>query len=192
LAARLVAGVDLRDRGTGTVSGSGLYDVAGFGPLAVAGSLDLAKGAVGPWLAGPQRPVLRALAAGAGVAGHNWSPLLGWAGGRGIAPALGATLMAAPEGAVLLGSGLAGGRLLHQTGFGSLVTLVGMVPLLMHRRGWRGGLVAICISGPMVAKRLVGNAVPRGDHLARVLVARLLFDRDPVARPGGTPQSSDA
>jgi glycerol-3-phosphate acyltransferase PlsY len=192
LAARLVAGVDLRDRGSGTVSGSGLYDVAGFGPLALAGSLDVAKGALGPWLAGPRRPVLRALAAGAGVAGHNWSPLLGWAGGRGISPGLGATLAAAPEGAALLAGGLAGGRLLHQTGFGSLVALVGLVPLLIHRRGWRGGLVAICISGPMLAKRLVGNAIPRGDHPARVLVARLLFDRDPVAVPGDTPQSRAA
>jgi glycerol-3-phosphate acyltransferase PlsY len=37
LAARLVAGVDLRDHGTGTVSGTGLYEVAGFVPLALAG-----------------------------------------------------------------------------------------------------------------------------------------------------------
>ena len=32
LAARVRAGVDLRDVGTGTVSGTALFDVAGFGP----------------------------------------------------------------------------------------------------------------------------------------------------------------
>lgn len=192
MAARLVAGVDLKHRGSGTVSGTGLYDVAGFGPLALAGSLDVAKGAVGPWLAGSRRPVLRALAAGAGVAGHNWSPFLGWAGGRGISPALGATLVAAPEGAALLGGGLAAGRLLHHTGFGSLLALVGLVPLLIRRRGWGGGLVALCVSGPMMAKRLAGNAPARGEDRARVLVSRLLFDRDPGARSRETAPSGDA
>src|SRR5579884_4480394 len=45
LAAR-VSGVDLREVGSGTVSGTGLYRVAGFLPLVVAGILDVAKGAV--------------------------------------------------------------------------------------------------------------------------------------------------
>ena len=96
LAARLIAGVDLRRRGSGTVSGTGLYEVSGFGPLAIAGSLDVAKGSLGPLLAGRQRPVLAALATAAAISGHNWSPLLGGAGGRGISPALGATLIVAP------------------------------------------------------------------------------------------------
>ncbi len=58
IAARLVRGVDLRDVGTGTVSGTALHEVAGFGPLAVAGVLEVAKGSVGPLLAGRQRPEL--------------------------------------------------------------------------------------------------------------------------------------
>lgn len=178
LAARLTAGVDLRRRGTGTVSGTGLYEVAGFGPLAIAGSLDVAKGAVGPLLAGRRRPILSALAAAAAVGGHNWSPLIGGAGGRGISPALGATLATAPEGAVVLAAGLGGGRLFHQTGLGSLVALVALVPVLTRRRGWRGALLAVLVSGPIVAKRLAGNrAAPRQDH-GRVLLDRLLFDRD--------------
>src|SRR5581483_11583352 len=45
LAAR-VSGVDLREVGSGTVSGTGLYRVAGFLPLVVAGILDVAKGAL--------------------------------------------------------------------------------------------------------------------------------------------------
>src|SRR5439155_25573351 len=86
LMARRARGVDLRKFGSGTVSGTALYEVAGFGSLALAGVCDVLKGAVGPLLAGRSRPRLRALAAGAAVAGHNWSPFLRGAGGRGISP----------------------------------------------------------------------------------------------------------
>ncbi|MGB7051550.1 MAG: glycerol-3-phosphate acyltransferase [Acidimicrobiales bacterium] len=183
LAARLIAGVDLRNRGSGTVSGTGLYEVSGFGPLAVAGSLDVAKGAVGPLLAGKGRPTLSAVAAGAAIAGHNWSPLMSGAGGRGISPALGATLVTAPEGAAVLAAGLGGGRLVRQTGLGCLTALFGMVPVLVRRHGWRGGILALCVSAPIIAKRLAGNAPPPGNDLWRSLRTRLLFDRDPEPQP---------
>jgi glycerol-3-phosphate acyltransferase PlsY len=180
IAAKLVSGVDLRQRGSGTVSGSGLYEVAGFGPLAIAGSLDVVKGAIGPLLAGRGRPALSALAGAAAISGHDWSPLLGGAGGRGISPALGVLLVTAPEGAVVLAAGLGGGRLVKQTGLGSLVALVALVPLLTRRRGWRGGLIAFCVAGPIIAKRLAGNETPSEQDRSRVLVSRLLFDRDPA------------
>lgn len=187
LTARLVAGVDLRQVGSGTVSGTGLYSVAGFGPLAVAGSLDVAKGAVGPLLAGRSRPMLAAAACGAAVAGHNWSPLLRGAGGRGISPALGATLVTAPEAAAVLLGGLAVGRLARQTGLASLVALAVTVPLLTHRRGRIGLATALAVAAPMVAKRLAGNPHDGGRLRAgagrhrrgAVLASRLLFDRDP-------------
>jgi glycerol-3-phosphate acyltransferase PlsY len=192
LAARLTAGVDLRDRGSGTVSGTGLYEVSGFGPLVIAGSLDVVKGAVGPLLAGRHRPVLSAVAGAAAIIGHNWSPLLGGAGGRGISTALGTTLVVAPEGAGLLALGLGGGRLLHQTALGCLAALVGMGPLLIRRRGWLGGLVAVCVSGPILAKRLSGNQPPPPAGRFRVLVTRLFFDRDSVAVRSGVPRQPAA
>lgn len=180
LAARLVAGVDLRRQGSGTVSGTGLFEVAGFGPLAVAGSLDVAKGAVGPLLAGRDRPVLSALAAGAAVAGHNWSPLLGGAGGRGISPALGATLACAPEGAVVLGGALGVGRLVRQTGVACFAGILALFPVLGRRRGGPGLVLAGALALPMLGKRLLGNTAPPRQGRGRVLVWRLLFDRDPV------------
>jgi acyl phosphate:glycerol-3-phosphate acyltransferase len=184
LAARLLAGVDLRRTGTGTVSGTGLYQAAGFGPLALAGSLDVAKGSVGPLLAGRDRPVLAALAAGAAVAGHNWSPLLGGAGGRGISPALGATLACAPEGAVVLGAALAGGRLMKQTALSCLVGMALLFPVLGRRRGAPGLVLAGSLTLPMVAKRLAGNRPPpTGRDRRRVLLWRLLLDRDPGDPP---------
>ncbi|HMK63098.1 MAG TPA: glycerol-3-phosphate acyltransferase [Acidimicrobiales bacterium] len=179
LAARLTAGADLRHVGSGTVSGTSLYQVAGFGPLALAGSLDVAKGVVGPLLAGRERPVLGALAAGAAVAGHNWSPLLGGAGGRGVSTALGSTLVTAPEGTIILAGALGVGRLVHQTGLACFVGILALFPVLAHRRGLTGCVLASALALPMLGKRLAGNQpVDGGSDRRRVLLWRLLFDRD--------------
>ena len=189
IAAQRVAGVDLRQQGSGTVSGTGLYEVAGFVPLAVAGSLDVAKGTVGPFLAGPDRPLLGALSAGATVIGHNWSPFLRGKGGRGLSVALGATLVSAPRASVVLGLGMAGGRLARQTALGSLLATMAMFPVLRRRLGRPGLWLATCLATPMLAKRLAGNG-PTGHtrqptdqaaaHGGSTLLSRLLFDRDSV------------
>ncbi len=182
IASRLLHDVDLRDVGSGTVSGTSLYDVAGFGPLAVAGVLEVAKGAVGPLLAGPDRPRLAALAGGAAVVGHNWSPFLRGAGGRGVSPALGALLAQDwPGGALLLG-GMTVGRLLRQTALGCLVADLALVPWLGRRRGTDGVRMAAAVVIPMLAKRLAGNApAPRPS----AYFARLVFDRDDFAPARG-------
>ncbi len=155
--------------------------MAGFAPLALAGSLDVAKGAVGPLLATPRRPRLGALAAAATICGHNWSPFLKGAGGRGISPALGATLVLAPEACAVIATGLAAGRIRHESGFGTFLSLVALFPVLAVTRRRHGLLVAACVAMPMAAKRLTGNRRPEG-RLGLTLVSRLLYDRDP-----GTP-----
>jgi glycerol-3-phosphate acyltransferase PlsY len=177
LAARVLRGVDLRRVGTGTVSGTGLYEVTGFGPLAVVGCLEMAKGASGPLLAGRRRRRLGAVAAGAAIVGHNWSPYLRGAGGRGLSPALGATLVLAPEGTALLGLGLGLGRLRRQTGLGSFLAMVGLVPLLWRTRGTDGAIAAGSVVAPLLAKRLLGNRPPERRDLATYW-SRLVFDRD--------------
>jgi glycerol-3-phosphate acyltransferase PlsY len=179
LFARATRGVDLRDVGGGTVSGSSLYRVAGFVPLALAGILDIAKGAAGPLLAGTGRPVLAALAGGAAVAGHNWSPFLRGAGGRGIAPAMGALFVNAWVGALLLLTGLTLGRLLRQTGLISFAAEVALVPVLSVTNGRDGALAGTAIAIPLLLKRVLGNT-PATQDRARVYLHRLLFDHDPA------------
>jgi acyl phosphate:glycerol-3-phosphate acyltransferase len=201
LAARHFAGADLRHLGSGTVSGTALYEVAGFGPLAIAGVLEVGKGAVGPLLArravgGTSRPrtsgdrqdaaILGALAAGAAIAGHDWSPWLGGAGGRGLSPALGATLVLAPEGAVVLAGSMAAGRLAHQSGLATFLAALSLIPLLAARRRVAGVALALSICVPMTVKRLLGNSAPRPSSesgigpasLGAHLRSRLLFDRE--------------
>lgn len=178
IAAHHRARVDLRNVGTGTVSGTALYEVAGFGPLAVAGLCDVAKGAVGPLLAGRDRPELGAVAATAGVVGHNWSPWLGGAGGRGLSVALGAFLPLAWPGTVVLALGLAVGRLGRQTGLGSFVASLLAVPVVARSHGRAGALAGAGIVAALLAKRLAGNRSP-ARRTADLYLHRLLFDHDP-------------
>ena len=179
LAARATRGVDLRTVGTGTVSGTSLFRVAGFPALAVAGVLDVAKGALGPALAGSDRPTLAALAGGLAVIGHNWSPFLRGAGGRGVAPALGALLVQAWPGAVLLLGGLVVGKAFRETGLGGFVAEVALTPVLALLEGAAGALAGAAIAVPMLLKRIAGNGRPaRAD--ARTYLTRLLYDREPA------------
>jgi glycerol-3-phosphate acyltransferase PlsY len=177
IAARRRAQVDLRDVGTGTVSGTSLYRVAGFGPLALAGIADIAKATVGPLLAGPDRPVLAACAGGAAVAGHNWSPFLRGAGGRGFAPSLGALGVQAWPAVPLLLGGLVAGKAFRQTGLGGFLATCALVPVLSRTNGKRGAFAGACVVAPMWAKRLAGNAPPAEPTL-RAYARRLLFDED--------------
>lgn len=182
VAALVSRGVDLRTFGTGTVSGTGLYEVAGFPALALAGSLDVAKGVIGTALAGSSRRRLRAAAAGLTVCGHNWSPLLSGAGGRGLAPALGATLVMAPEATALLALGLGGGRIVRHTGAGCFWAILAMAPVLAAVRGTDGLAEATAVALPLLAKRLLGNGRPATPGL-RVLLNRLVLDADEALPP---------
>ncbi len=184
IAARRRAGVDLRTVGTGTVSGSGLYAVAGAGPLIAVGLLEMAKGAVGPLLAGRRHPGAAALAGGAAVIGHNWSPLLGGAGGRGISPATGALLVTAPAGSGILLAGLALGKIAGETAIGSFVADVVLVPVVARVHGRAGCIAASAVLAPIVAKRLMGNGPPRRPGPS-VYLNRLLLDRDTREEPSG-------
>ncbi len=180
IAARRTRGVDLRQVGSGTVGGTALYRVAGFAPLAVAGVFDVSKGAVGPLLAG-DRPLLAATAGGAAVAGHNWSPFLRGAGGRGVAPALGALLVNAWPGAVLLLIAMIIGKWAGETGVGTLVALLALAPVLGWMRGATAAAAGGAVAVPMLIKRLTGNARPDGDP-APTYLNRLVFDRDDRSR----------
>lgn len=187
-AAKQKAGVDLRQVGSGTVSGTGLARVAGARVLVAVGLLELAKGAAGPLLAGRRRPVARALSGMAAVAGHNWSPWLGGAGGRGISPAMGSLLVNAPAGAGALLGGLAVGRLLGETALGSLVADLVLVPVSARYHGRPGRWAATAVLVPMLVKRLAGNGPPQAPTL-KVYLYRLLVDRDDRVKTG-SPEAS--
>lgn len=172
-----LTGTDLRRLGTGTVSGTALYQVAGFPALAAVGLLEVGKGTLGPLLAGPRRPLLAAVAGAAAIAGHDFSPFLRGAGGRGLSPALGATLVLAPEGAAVLLAGLGAGHRVRRTSLGCFLAYLAIGPLLGRTRGKAGTALAAAIVGPLLFKRVVGNELPPRPRLVRYL-HRLVFDED--------------
>ena len=175
--ARLRRGADLRQIGTGTVSAGALLAVSGSGTVVTAGALDVAKGMAGAVLARrARRPLPAALAAGATIAGHNWSPFLRGAGGRGFAPAVGALAVLAPEGAAVLLAGVAVGRAATGDSAIGAFAAYAVLPFVLYRtRGRAGLLTAMAVLVPMLGKRLAGN---RRAHDADVYLWRLLYDRD--------------
>jgi glycerol-3-phosphate acyltransferase PlsY len=179
--ARALRGVDLRAYGTGTVSGTGLFRVAGLRPLLAGGILDVAKGMIGPALAGRDRPVLAAVAGGTAVAGHNWSIFLGGAGGRGISPALGSMVVNGWQGSLYLLGALASGKAVRSTSLGAFVGYV-TLPAVMARYRGGDGLVAGLI-GPMLLKRVIGNQSLPQVGTTKVAVTRLFFDQDTPVWP---------
>jgi glycerol-3-phosphate acyltransferase PlsY len=182
--ARVLRGVDLRTTGTGTVSGTGLYRVAGLGPLLAGGLLDVAKGTVGPALAGSDRPGLAAAAGAAAVTGHNWSPFLRGAGGRGISPAMGSLLVNGWPGSVHLLIALAVGKLSKATSLGAFAGFITLPAVMARARGGRGLVAAFGLLGPMLVKRVTGNTpLPRDESRTRLAATRLFFDQDTPAWP---------
>src|SRR5207237_775868 len=183
IASRRTRGVDLREVGSGTVSGTALYRVAGFTPLAVAGVLDVSKGAVGPLLAGRRRPLLAAVAGGAAVVGHNWSPWLRGAGGRGIAPAFGSLLATAPTGVPVLAAGLVAGRLARRPGLGSFGALgdwmgtIALMVLVSQETGSStavGGILVLRLIPAAVAGPLAARLAQRWDRRRTMLTMDLV------------------
>lgn len=181
IVARVVAHVDLREVGSGTVSGTGLFEVAGMVPLLIAGSADVAKGALGPLLAGDD--FVAAAASGiAAVAGHNWSPWLAGKGGRGLSVALGATAVIAPRATGVLATSMALGRMLNHSGLGSAVGIAAIPAAASMGRGPKGVVFGLGLVVVMFAKRLSGNA-PAPANTAAAYLRRLVFDND-GPRPG--------
>lgn len=187
IVARVTVGADLRRIGTGTVSGTGLYRVAGFPPLVVGGILDVAKGAVGPILAGPHRPSLAAAAGAGTVCGHNWSIFLRGAGGRGISPAMGSLLVNGWEGSALLLAGLAVGKAMRATSLGAFCSFIALPAVLGRRRGKIGARAAWAVVVPMLVKRVMGNRPVPPERRLRTWLVRFLFDQDTPRWPGGGP-----
>jgi glycerol-3-phosphate acyltransferase PlsY len=176
LVAGSAAGADLRGIGTGTVSATNVYRAAGAGPFIAACLLDFGKGALIAALARRRHPKLLAAAVGLVVVGHNWSPFLRGAGGRGVLPALGALTVAAPPGAALIVTGIVAGHLAGDTAPACFAAQALLVPTLAGVSGRRGALLGAAVAVPMLVKRAMGN---RGRAASwRALGIRLVYDRD--------------
>ena len=184
LAARWSKGIDLRKYGSGTVSGSMLFEHTHRWLIVPVGIVDVLKGALPAWLAiqlGLGQPT--SVAAGmCAVIGHNWPVYLRFTGGRGISPFLGVMLVLFPWGDLWLLGFLAIGFLLGDSAPWTLVSLTTLPLLIFYLEGsqvlyW---MVGIMIAITLI-KRLEANRrplPPPGRERQKVIWLRLAFDRD--------------
>ena len=187
LLSRYIAGIDIRDYGSGNAGASNV--IAHVGPRTgmVQGAFDcLVKGAVPVFIAsqvGASAWVLAAVVFAA-ISGHNWSVFLRFTGGRGVATAIGAALalMMWREVLILGLITLVVGRIITKdTGFWTFIAVL-LLPALAaaFRQPMDVVLTAAVIGLLLVAKRLTANwePIPAGYGIVRVLGYRLLWDRD--------------
>jgi glycerol-3-phosphate acyltransferase PlsY len=184
LVGRWSKGLDLRQHGSGTVSGSMVWEHVARWAVVPVGLFDIAKAAFPTWL-GPRlglgMPV--AVAAGlAAVAGHNWPVYLHFTGGRGLGSFMGVLLVIFPWGFPWMLAFLAIGWRLGDSAPWALASLL-TLPLLSHLAGGPEIVGPAC--GAMLlmtlAKRLEANRrplPPPGPERRRVVLRRLFFDRD--------------
>jgi acyl phosphate:glycerol-3-phosphate acyltransferase len=155
IVARVTHGVDLREVGSGTVSPSNLYRVAGLWPTVIAGLFEVGKGAVGPALAIRQPLWAVSLAGFLAVTGHNWSPFLKGSGGRGLSTATGALAIVAWPGAVVMCAGLLAGGAARHVYMGMTVALAALVPVLFLLQGPGYAIAGAVVVLPIGAKTVV-------------------------------------
>ena len=125
LAARLGAGIDLREHGSRNLGATNLYRVLGWRYAVPVGLFDIAKGAVPVLLFAPRVSSSELVALGCGVlavVGHVFSVFVRFRGGKGVATAAGVMLGLTP--AALGVAALVWAALLYLTGYVSVGSIV--------------------------------------------------------------------
>jgi len=183
IAGRLLRGVDLRQYGSRSVSGSNVG--AHIAPWAffLVGGVDIAKAALPAWVGlqwGLGLPSI-ALVGLAAIVGHNWSLYLGFAGGRGISASIGMLLIIAPWGALLILASLVVGKVFRNVPLWNGLGMMSL-PLAAWVLGESQTTVLACLALTTLAmlKRVEANRQPGppGMNRRRLLLNRLLLDRD--------------
>jgi glycerol-3-phosphate acyltransferase PlsY len=184
LIGKWLKGIDLRKYGSGTVSGSMVWEHVGKLAVFPVGIVDLFKGIIPVWIS-LTCGLSESSAAVAGlfaVLGHNWTIFLKFHGGRGLSPFLGILIVLFPYGFVFMAVMLGIGYLLHDSAPFALAAL-GMLAIVSHLL--RGPSAILILSIGMLAitigKRLEANRRPLPEEKQernRVLFLRFFFDRD--------------
>ena len=108
LAGKWIKGIDLRQFGSGTVSGSMVWEHVAKWAVIPVGLFDIFKGALPTWLGLRlgMGEVVAMLAGFAAMIGHNWPIYLNFHGGRGFSPFLGELLVLFPWVVLIILAGL--------------------------------------------------------------------------------------
>ncbi len=188
LVGRYRKGIDIRGYGSGNVGATNLMAHVGVRTGLFLGGFDcVIKGTVPVLVAkyGLDMSLAAQAATGlAAIAGHNWSPYIQFTGGRGVATAIGAVLgMLMWREFLILGfvMGFIGHFMFREMGFWTFVAML-TLPVLAFAFGQPAEIIymSLGVTSLLVLKRLVPgwNAPQDGYPLSRVLMYRVLWDRD--------------
>ncbi|HEY4647784.1 MAG TPA: glycerol-3-phosphate acyltransferase, partial [Gemmatimonadales bacterium] len=99
IVSRTIAGIDLRQHGSGNLGATNLYRVLGWRYAVPVALFDIAKGVIPVLVFAPQVSASELFAISCGVAaiiGHVFSIFVGFKGGKGVATAAGVMLALTP------------------------------------------------------------------------------------------------
>jgi glycerol-3-phosphate acyltransferase PlsY len=135
LLSRLLAGIDLRQHGSGNLGATNLYRVLGWKYAIPTAIVDIAKGAIPVLVFAPQVSASQLFALACGVAailGHVFSLFVGFKGGKGVATAAGVMLGLTPL--ALAVSALIWALLVWLTGYVSVgsIAAAAVLPLAVY------------------------------------------------------------
>lgn len=187
LTGKALRGVDIRYVGSENVGASNVWQAVSRAAVVPVGLAEIAQGFAGILIAkglghGEGTQALAGLAA---IAGHNWSPFLGFRGGRGVGHALGFMVaMSCPALGVFTAVALAGVALRQIPLFVGLGVLATPVAALACGQSRAVALGLAGMAALIALKRVLSNRPAPPPHLDRreVYLNRLLFDRDVRSR----------
>ncbi len=185
---RLAGGIDIRDFGSGNVGASNVAAHIGARTGYAVGVFDCVVKGILPVLIGRAMGMelwIQGAVGIAAIAGHNWSPLLRFTGGRGVATGIGVAVGIGMHWEVLI-IGLVvftiGMLFTRDTGLWTFIGLLALPPLgmLIGQPPVEITVTAVCIGLALLAKRLTANwERPRAEYgVAWTLIYRLVWDRD--------------
>ncbi|GAB4285514.1 MAG: glycerol-3-phosphate 1-O-acyltransferase PlsY [Coriobacteriia bacterium] len=197
LVGRLFWGEDIRHHGSGNTGATNVLRVFGPAPGFLVLALDALKGAAAVWiaaaLAAPAWGMsghdwMSVLGATVAVAGHSFSPFIGFSGGKGVATAAGAIVVAAPQSAaVMVAVFLIVVGIWHMVSLGS-ITIAALFPLVtaLLYPGRTALIVFAVFACVLVIWRHRSNIgrIARGEE-SKITFKRRLWDEVRKRRQGG-------
>ena len=187
IVARYKAGIDIRDYGSGNVGAANVSSQVGARYGFALGTFDcVAKGILPVLIADllGQSVAVQVAAGLAAVVGHNWSPFIGFTGGRGIATVIGIVVGLGMWWEVLILAvilGAMGWLIFKDTALWSFISMIAL-PILafFFDRPMEVVVMSVIIGILLLSKRATGNwSFPKSEEGAyRVLMYRILWDRD--------------
>jgi glycerol-3-phosphate acyltransferase PlsY len=186
LVGRYVAGIDIRQYGSGNVGATNVMTYVGKKTGFLLGAFDCLAKSTGPMLLARFLDQSLGVQVGVGlvaILGHNWSPYIKFTGGRGVATSIGAVLGASMYYEFLvLTIFMAGGKwVFKESGFWTFISII-LLPVMAFVFGREPEVIYLTlgIGVLLLGKRLTANweTPAPGIPLIRVLAYRALWDRD--------------